>query len=244
MTRPLIGITTYREPAAWGTWAVEATLLPASYTDAVRAGGGTPLLIPPLGPGDDAAAIVGRLDGLLLAGGADVNPSRYSQTAHPAVDQLAGRPGRLGDGPAERRRRPRHAGARRLPRHAGDGRDRGRCPAATRSGRGRAPDAFPGPDSYGPIEVRTTPGSRLAAIIGPAVTVACHHHQAVAEHPGFVGVAHADDGLLEAMETPGDRFRIGGAMASGDRTDLRLFEAFAAAARDLAGMRRWPDAGS
>src|SRR6478672_11192454 len=83
MTRPLIGITTYREPATWGTWAVEATLLPASYVDAVRTGGGTPLLIPPLGPGDDAAAIIHRLDGLVLAGGADVNPSRYSEQPAP-----------------------------------------------------------------------------------------------------------------------------------------------------------------
>lgn len=38
MDRPLIGITTYREPASWGTWTqVEATLLPAGYTDLVRA---------------------------------------------------------------------------------------------------------------------------------------------------------------------------------------------------------------
>ena len=40
-TRPMIGITTYREPAAWGPGPVEATLLPAAYIDAVRAAGGT-----------------------------------------------------------------------------------------------------------------------------------------------------------------------------------------------------------
>src|SRR6476620_2854702 len=58
---------------------------PAAYVESVRAGGGTPLLIPPLGPGDDPAQIVARLDGLVLAGGADVNPSRYSAEPHPAT---------------------------------------------------------------------------------------------------------------------------------------------------------------
>ena len=43
----------------------------------------------------------------------------------------------------------------------------------------------PGPDSYGTITVHTTAGSRLASIIGPEVTVSCHHHQAVDEHPGL-----------------------------------------------------------
>src|SRR5580765_2272699 len=86
MTRPMIGISTYREPASWGTWRqVPATLLPADYTDSVRAGGGTALLIPPLGPGDSAAQIVDRLDALVIAGGADVNPSRYSAEPHPTT---------------------------------------------------------------------------------------------------------------------------------------------------------------
>src|SRR4029077_18535518 len=40
----------------------------------------------------------------------------------------------------------------------------------------------PGPDSYGIVQVRTIAGSRVAAILGESVTVACHHHQAVAEH--------------------------------------------------------------
>ena len=86
MNRPLIGITTYRQPATWGRWhEVDATLLPAAYTEAVRAGGGTPILIPPLGPADSAAAVVSRLDGLLISGGSDVNPSRYGAEPHPAT---------------------------------------------------------------------------------------------------------------------------------------------------------------
>src|SRR5664279_64853 len=86
MNRPLIGITTYHQSASWGRWhEVDATILPAAYTEAVRAGGGTAMLIPPLGPADSAATIVSRLDGLLLSGGSDVNPSRYGAEPHPAT---------------------------------------------------------------------------------------------------------------------------------------------------------------
>ena len=36
MARPLIGITTYREFAAWGTWRTDAHVLPAAYVESVR----------------------------------------------------------------------------------------------------------------------------------------------------------------------------------------------------------------
>src|SRR6478752_4629900 len=187
-----------------------------------------------------AEPIAGRLDGLMLAGGADVNPSRYSQQPHPAV--LGWRDDRdvsefaLLDA-ADDRGMPVLGVCRGM-----------QVMAVTAGGAllQHVPDTVghqthsPGPDSYGPIDVRTTPGSRLAAIIGPAVTVACHHHQAVAEHPGFVGVAHADDGLLEAMETPGDRFRLGVQWHPETGTDLLLFSALAHAAAAWRAGRRIP----
>ena len=40
-----IGLTTYREPAAWGVWNEPADLLPANYADGVRAAGGVALLL-------------------------------------------------------------------------------------------------------------------------------------------------------------------------------------------------------
>ncbi|MGS0686051.1 gamma-glutamyl-gamma-aminobutyrate hydrolase family protein [Nakamurella sp. GG22] len=231
MTRPLIGITTYREPATWGRWdRVDATLLPAAYTDAVRGGGGTPLLIPPLGIGDQASAIVARLDGLVISGGSDVNPSRYSAEPGPWTINW---------------RDERDVSEMALLDAADDiglpvlGICRGMQLMAVTAGGSllqHVPDVTgsdrhsPGPDIYGAIEVRTEPGSRLAGIIGDAVTVACHHHQVVVDHPGFVAVATADDGLLEAMETPGDRFRLGVQWHPETQADRRLFEALAAAA--------------
>jgi len=88
----------------------------------------------------------------------------------------------------------------------------------------------PGPDSYGTITVHTTAGSRLASIIGPEVIVSCHHHQAVDEHPEYLAAAHSTDGVLEAMESPGDRFRLAVQWHPETRTDRQLFDALVSAA--------------
>src|SRR4051812_50101663 len=89
--RPLIGITTYREQARWGFWDVPAVLLPANYADAVAEAGGEPVLLP---TGAVSAEAVGRLDGLVLAGGGDGDPARYGGGTRPP--NLGTRPQRGG----------------------------------------------------------------------------------------------------------------------------------------------------
>jgi gamma-glutamyl-gamma-aminobutyrate hydrolase PuuD len=81
MRRPVIGITTYRETAAWGVWHRPADLLGAGYADAVVAAGGAPVLVPPV-PGTALDALE-ALDGLVLAGGADVQPECYGAVGGP-----------------------------------------------------------------------------------------------------------------------------------------------------------------
>ena len=78
MTLPLIGITTYhREPAGRPRFTI-----PSSYVDAVRDAGGTAVL---LAPGESSpAALLERLDGLVLTGGGDLDPA-FGAPAHPST---------------------------------------------------------------------------------------------------------------------------------------------------------------
>jgi len=83
---PVIGLCTALERARWSVWDTQAVLLPRSYVDAVQSAGAIALLLPP----DPAAVatpdtLLDLLDGLLLAGGADMDPSTYCAEPHPAT---------------------------------------------------------------------------------------------------------------------------------------------------------------
>lgn len=91
--RPLIGVSTYLEAGArWGVWELEAALLPAGYPRLVQHAGGLAAMLPPDAP-EHAAAAVARLDGLVVAGGPDVEPVRYGA----APDPRTGPPARARD---------------------------------------------------------------------------------------------------------------------------------------------------
>ncbi|MBA2952817.1 gamma-glutamyl-gamma-aminobutyrate hydrolase family protein [Nocardioides sp. MAH-18] len=209
MPAPVIGLTTYREDAAWGVWQQRADLLPAQYAAAVEAAGGVPLLLPPVDVPGAADAVAERLDGLVISGGADVEPGRYDAEPHPRT--TGWRP----DRDAWELALLDAAEAVGLPVL---GVCRGMQVMAVRAGGTldqHVPDLVeheqhsPGGPEFGAIEVTTTPGSRLAGLVGDRLAVSCHHHQSVRTHPGFAPVAHAADGTLEAMEANGERFCVG-----------------------------------
>jgi len=82
--RPVIGICTALERAQWTVWDQEAYLLPRQYVDAIQAAGGLALLLPPDAQLErDPDEVLDLLDGLMLAGGADVDPAVYGADAHP-----------------------------------------------------------------------------------------------------------------------------------------------------------------
>ena len=58
-------------------------MLPWVYVDAVRHSGGRPVLLPPGGDDDEARDTVAGLDGLVVSGGPDIDPSRYGAARHP-----------------------------------------------------------------------------------------------------------------------------------------------------------------
>lgn len=241
MTRPLIGITCYVEPATRGDWKdVPSVVLPHDYVIKVRDAGGTPVVIPPWTEVDDdtAGEIVSRLDGLVIAGGADVDPRRYGAAE---LDPHVQDP-----------RPDRDAMEIALARAAADadlpllGICRGMQVMAVAAGgvlEQHVPDRVghldhsPGVAVYGHHEVATVAGTRLADLLGEVTDVPSYHHQSVLTHPGFEPSAWASDGTLEAMEDPAARFRLGVQWHPEVGDDPRLFEALAAAARERAESR-------
>jgi putative glutamine amidotransferase len=84
MARPTIGICTPLERARWSAWHLDAFLLPRNYVDAVHRAGAMALLLPPDPVLIDAPdEILDRIDGLMLAGGGDIDPCAYGAAPHP-----------------------------------------------------------------------------------------------------------------------------------------------------------------
>lgn len=195
--RPVVGLTTYMQDAAWGVWETEATLLPAEYTRMVVDAGGIPVLLPPHGTD---VSVLDRLDGLLITGGADVGPDRYGQSPHPLTRNQPSRDDHELSLLAA-------AGDRGMPVL---GICRGLQVINTARGgtlHQHLPEVVggdlhqPSPGVYGDMTARTVPGSRVASIVGETVTAPCHHHQSVdAEGAGLTVTARAEDGTIEALE--------------------------------------------
>jgi putative glutamine amidotransferase len=82
--KPVIGICTALERAQWSVWDQSAALVPTSYVGAVqRAGALAVLLAPDETVEAEPAEALALIDGLLLTGGADIDPSSYGAPAHP-----------------------------------------------------------------------------------------------------------------------------------------------------------------
>jgi putative glutamine amidotransferase len=84
MRRPVIGICTALEQASWSVWEQPAALLALNYVEAVQRAGGMVAMLPP-DPllVEDPQQALELIDGLILAGGADIDAATYGQPAHP-----------------------------------------------------------------------------------------------------------------------------------------------------------------
>jgi putative glutamine amidotransferase len=199
----------------------------------VTRAGGIAVLLPPQPVDDDIAArVLDGLDGLVITGGKDVDPARFGEAPHLETDE---------------------------PRRDRDAWEFALLAGALRRGlpvlgicRGaqvlnvalggtlhqHLPDNIghtrhqPGNAVFSEHSVRTVPGTRLAALIGESSDAHCYHHQAVAElGEGLVVSARDADGVIEAVEVPGDNFVLAVQWHPEERLDdLRLFAAVVDAA--------------
>lgn len=228
---PIIGVTTY------GRTSENKFPLPADYVDAVRRAGAVPVLLP---PGETAIdRLLERIDGLILAGGGDVDPARYGGSGHPAIYMVDAERDRL---EIDLVRRSISRGTPLL------GICRG-CQVLNVALGGTLIQHVP--DQYGtrvphilpprepvPHDVEVAADSRLAGVLGSAKgKPASWHHQALDQVAADLRVvAHAPDGVIEAVERPGHSWLVGvqwhpELTAAEDPVQQRLFAALVDAAR-------------
>jgi putative glutamine amidotransferase len=227
--RPLIGITTYvEESARYRVWDVAASLVPCGYHELVQAAGGAAVLLPPDGAPGAAAEVLGRLDGLVVAGGPDVDPARYGALRDPRT------------GPAQKVRDEWELALIGAALDAGMpllGICRGMQALNIALG-GTLVQHVDGhmhrPGVMSRHPVRPVPGTRYAALVPEDAEVPTYHHQAVDRlGRGLVASAHAVDGTVEAVELPDPgRWVLGVQWHPEQDTDTRVVGALVGAAAD------------
>lgn len=211
MPGPLIGITAHRIHSRTGT---PMTALNEAYSLAVARAGGLPLIIPAGMADESLLAIFHRLDGVLFSGGGDVETSRYHGADHPSV----------GDVDLDRDRTEvflvEQVSQRGLP-------FLGICRGiqvinvalggtlyshiADQHLGALKHDFYPDyPRDHLAHEVDIEIGSRLAGILGlTQVKTNSLHHQGIQQlAPGLHALAHAPDGIVEAVEYEGHPFGL------------------------------------
>ena len=206
--RPLIGITTDHET---NRYHQGVTTLTEAYTIAVAKAGGNPVLIPSPIPQPALPDLFARLDGILLAGGGDLDPTHYGteyhgrlSNVHPPRDELELELARM----AVSSGRPLLGICRgcqvlnvalggtlypHLPTEPGG--------SITHELRGSERTVLA-------HEVIIEPGTRFEQMLGErTIGVNSHHHQGLREiGSGLRVAARAPDGLVEAVELEGHPF--------------------------------------
>jgi putative glutamine amidotransferase len=214
MSAPAIGVCAAIERVSWGVWdGYEVTLAPRAYVTAVQRAGGLAIVLPP----DPAAVerpevLLDRVDALLLAGGADVDPASYGAEPHPETK------GTWPERDAFEIALARGALERDLPvlgicrgmqllnvalggsldQHLGDSIEN----SVHRSLAG----------TFGTHRVRLAPGSLACGAAGTeGLLVMSHHHQGVERLGEGLEVSgwSVDDEIVEAIELPERRFALG-----------------------------------
>ena len=216
-----------------------------TYIEALRRAGAIPVVIPP--QPENAAALVEQLDGLVLAGGDDCDPSVYGAERHHTVE------------PMDPRRQNNDLSLARAAREHGIP-TLGIClglQVMNVAAGGTLVQDIPSeietdiehvsePEDRARHDVRIEKGTRLASILGGGtdLNVNSSHHQAIGNvGHGFRVTAKAPDGIVEGLEDPKHPFYLGVQWhpedMGGEKSASALFGALIDAAKKYAeGKRR------
>lgn len=244
--KPLIGIScgTFYDR----TWCPPSFGHRKTYVDAILRAGGAPLLIPPVQDEETLRVLYERLDGVLFAGGGDIEPTHYGHDAHAKlgmIDQMRD------DAELPMARWAVAEGKPVL------GICRGVQVLNVALGGTLWQDIPSQIDTelqhnlsyeredwtHLAHEMRIDPDSRLRTLLGvERMTINSMHHQSVqAIAPGLRAVAWAPDGVIEALEGTNEGFVLGVQChpeALQANTDPRWQAVFSAFVQSCAQLRR------
>jgi putative glutamine amidotransferase len=214
LSAPVVGICAAVERVSWGVWdGYEVTLAPRNYVRSLQRAGAIALVLPP----DEVAVrepdvLLDRIDGLLLAGGADIDPSSYGAEPHPETK------GTWPDRDAFELALTRRALERDMPvlgicrgmqliNVAMGGTLDQHLPESIGDGRHRSTAG-----TFGTHHVRLAEGTLACGAAGTdGLLVMSHHHQGVDKVGEGLTVSgwSVDDDIVEAIEAPDRRFALG-----------------------------------
>ena len=207
----------------------------AGYYDSIVAAGGVPVVIPPLTEPEDLNRMLDLLDGVVMVGGADLDPRRDGFMLHPSVRPLDARREDFD------RQLMKQIARRRMPVFGiGVG-----MQLLNVSQGGNLmlhipedmPKALPHKDPIDPAHrhgLEVVQDSIMERVYGDGeIRVNSMHHMAVDEvAPGFRVTARCPDGVIEAIESTTDWVAFGTQFhpesESASALDLRIFEEFIA----------------
>lgn len=235
---PMIGVTPLHSTRRDYTW------IHPDYCAAVEAAGGVPVLLPLSDGAQAAEELARRLDGLLLSGGQDVDPTLYGEELLPCCGPLSPAKDRSERAVLEaflRLDKPVYAicrGMQLLNVHLG-----GTLYQDLATQRPSAVTHSQQPPYDLPVHsVSLRPGGALHAIVGrEQLAVNSYHHQAVRRlAPGLRAEAAAPDGIVEALSLPGRRFVLATQwhpenLYRTDESAAAILRAFLAACREQSG---------
>lgn len=238
--RPVIGICAVRERASWAFWSQDAHLVADSYVAPIQRAGGVAVLL-----AVDASAAVELLDwldGLMLIGGADLDPASYGAARDPATESFYPERDEFEFAmvrAAIERDVPVLAicrGMQILNVAFGGTLEQNLVAADGSTPHRKVVGTFEGNEH----SVELAPGSLAADAVGEQVHIArCHHHQGVLDlGEGLVVTGRAEsDGVTEAIELADGRWALGVQWHPEADDRSRLFGALLDASGAASGFR-------